>query len=179
MKRERESRNPTREALERYIAENPGSSFNRISSVFKMNSGTLRYHLEYLQGANRIRMVKKGNKRCYFPDYLATYLSCGTNGRELTSIEKRVASVISKSPGISRKEILSSIDIRRQELTQVIRKLKEENVIWEHDSHRGPIYEPVTRERLIGEVIAVLIEKLLDKEIDMETFRAIKDRLES
>lgn len=179
MKRERESVNPTREALERYIIENPGSSFNRIMMVFKMNAGTLRYHLEYLEGAKRIKMVKKGSNRCYFPDYLASFLSCGTDGKQLSTMEKRIASVISRNPGISRKELLSSVDIRRHDLTQIIRKLKEKNVIWENDSDHEATYEPVTKEKLIGEVMAVLIEKLLDNEIDFETFRAIKDKLGS
>jgi len=178
MKREREVDSPTRDRLERYISENPGVSFNMMASVFRMNSGTLRYHLEYLEGGHRIKMVKKDNQRCYFPDYLATVLSVNLNGKELSPMEKRIASVIVKDPGISRKELLESIDIRRTELSQIIRKLKEKKMIIESQQGSDPFYEPVSRERLIGEIMAVLVEKLLNNEIDIEMFRAIKDKLD-
>jgi predicted transcriptional regulator len=177
MKRERNSENPTRERLEQYISENPGISFNFIMSAFRMNAGTLRYHLEYLEGAHRIKMVKKGNNRCYFPDYMATYISAGSNGRELSTIEKRIASIIDGNPGITRKGILSSMDIRKEELTRVIHKLREKNVICRSENDAG--FETLTRERILGEVMAILIEKLLDNEIDFDTFRAIKNRLET
>jgi predicted transcriptional regulator len=179
MKRERRSANPTRERLETYISENPGMSFSLILSVFRMNAGTLRYHLEYLEGAHKIKMVKKDNTRCYFPDYLATFLSSGSNGKELTSMEKRITSIIDGSPGITRKELLTSVDIRREDLSQVIRKLREKNIICVSGEGKHCGYETLTKDKLTGQILSVLIDKLLDNEIDMDTFRRIKDKLES
>lgn len=177
MKRERKSVNPTREELIKYIGSNPGISFNMIKTAFRLNDGTLRYHLEYLEGEKMIIMIKRGHNRCYFTDYYSSIQSSGSNGRELSSVERRVFSIVEGRPGIARKEILQSMEIRRTDLYRTIRSLKEKRMIWELTDGRVTRYEPITKEKLKGEVIAILIEKLLDEEIDMETFRAIKDRI--
>ncbi len=179
MKGERNTENPTREELAGYIKDNPGASFNMIKTAFRLNEGTLRYHLEYLIGEERIKMIKRGKNRCYVPDLFSGFRSNGSNGRELSSMERRVYTVIGGRPGITRKDILQALDIRRNDLYTIIRSLKEKKLVWELTDDGITRYEPITKEKLKGEVIAILIEKLLDEEIDMETFRAIKDRIES
>ena len=49
----------TRKRLMLYIQENPGTTFQRLKGVFKLNEGTLRYHLNYLRRTKRIRIWQR------------------------------------------------------------------------------------------------------------------------
>lgn len=179
MKGERGESNPTREELDRYICQNPGSSFNLIKIAFRLNPGTLRYHLEYLENENRIKMVRKGRARCYFPDYLARFKAEGKGGSELNKMQKRVHSLILENPGITRKQIISSLDISRETLSSTISELKGRKMILETPKGKEMVLEVISRKRLAGEIIAVLVDKILEDEMDMESFRMIKEKVES
>ncbi len=178
MKGRRGESNPTREELDRYICQNPGVSFKLIQVAFRINHGTLRYHLDHLEKENKIRSVlEKGRKR-YFPDYLASFSKNGLGGKELSSTQKRVRTLIGEHPGITRKELLSSLDIGREDLTDVISALKERRLIREVERDGVIGYQMMTRRKLAGEVIAILVEKVIDREMDMDTFRMIKERVD-
>jgi predicted transcriptional regulator len=179
MKGNRGETNPTREELDRYICQNPGASFSLIKTAFRINSGTLRYHLDYLERENRIRSIlEKGNKR-YFPDFLARFTRNGLGDREMSGNQRRVRNLIAENPGITRKKILTSLDISREELTESISALREKRLITVEEEGGTTTYMVMTGKKLAAEVIAILVEKVLDSEMDMETFRMIKDRVDS
>jgi predicted transcriptional regulator len=177
MKRERGNKNETRNDLDRYILEHPGVSFSHIRKIFNINRGTLRYHLEYLQGEERIRSVRKGNQNCYFSNQRAA-LDPVTGSSELNSKQIRLLRAIREKPGISRKELLELTRQSREEINYNLRRLKDLKVIWKVKDGGDPCYEYITKEQLAAEMMAIIIEKFLDDEIDRETFLMLKRRLD-
>lgn len=177
MKRERGNKSETRDVLDHYILEHPGVSFTHIMKVFGINRGTLRYHLDYLQGEERVRSVRKGQQNCYFSNQRAV-LDSVTGSRELNSKQIRLLRAIKENPGISRKELLDLTKQSREEVNYNLRRLKEKKMIWKIADGGDPCYEYITKEQLAVEMMAIVLEKFLDDEIDRETFLLLKEKLE-
>ena len=177
MKRERGNKSETRELLDRYILEHPGVSFTHIMKVFGINRGTLRYHLEYLLGEDRVRSVRKGQQNCYFSNSRAA-LDPVTGCSDLNGKQIRLLRAIKENPGISRKELLDLTKQSREEINYNLRRLKEKRVIWKIADGGDPCYEYITKEQLAAEMMAIILEKFLDDEIDRDTFLLLKRKLE-
>jgi predicted transcriptional regulator len=178
MKGVRGTNNPLRDELDRYISDHPGCTFNLLEKAFRMNKGTLRYHLEILERESRIKKTREGRSNRYFPDYMARFRTLGSGVRDLSNGHRRVLTVIEGDPGITRKGILSHLEISRASLTRALSDLKERRMIKEIGKEGGPSYEAITSKKLAGEIIAILVTKVLDGEMDMEMFRSIRDRIE-
>ena len=177
MKRERGNKSETREILDRYILENPGVSFAHIMKIFGINRGTLRYHMDYLLGEEKVRSVRKGQQNCYFSNQRAA-LDPVTGSSELNGKQIRLLRAIRERPGISRKELLELTKQSREEVNYNLRRLKEKKVIWKITDGGDPCYEYITKEQLAAEMMAIILEKFLDDEIDRETFLLLKNKLD-
>lgn len=177
MKRERGNKNETRDILDRYILEHPGVSFSHIKKFFSLNRGTLRYHLDYLLGEERVRSVRKGQQNCYYSNQRGA-LDPITGSTELNGKQLRLLRAIKENPGISRKELLDLTKQSREEVNYNLRRLKEKKVIWKIADGGDPCYEYITKEQLAAEMMAIILEKFLDDEIDRETFILLKRKLE-
>jgi predicted transcriptional regulator len=166
----------TREILLERIMDRPGISFGDLMRSLQMNEGTLRYHLNHLERRELIRSKKEGVRRLYF----ATILSPSTDGHntDLSRDHKRVLTLIRRHPGIKNPDLLSSIDLARNDLNRIIRKLKSEHLIWEVENGNGIGYEVITRKRLIEEMLLDLVERFLKGEIDQTTFMRLKSWME-
>ena len=166
-----------RGSLVRFIGENPGISFPRLSVEFNMNRGTLRYHLDLLEKEGRIRTVLKGSKKLY-------YLSEGTatKGRrpenDLNRDQRRILNLIKENPGISRHQLISISGQAREDVRYTLRKLTSRSEIWKVTDGHDPTYEYITRRKLAKEMIAIILDRFLNDEMDRETFLALKKRIE-
>ena len=177
MKRERGNKSDTRDVLDRYILENPGVSFIHIMKVFGINRGTLRYHMDYLLGEERVRSVRKGQQNCYFSNQRGA-LDPVTGSTDLNGKQLRLLRAIRENPGISRKELLDLTKQSRDEVNYNLRRLKEKRIIWKIEDGGDPCYEYITKEQLAMEMMAIILEKFLDDEMDRETFLLLKRKLE-
>lgn len=166
----------TRDALLTYIMDRPGVSFSRLMSSMKLNEGTLRYHLNYLEKKDLIRSKKEGRRRLYF--YTIHDSRPGGRNEDIGRYHKRVLTVIRRSPGIQTKEIMRSLDLSRKEVNSIIRTLEREYLIWSVENESGLGYEVVTREKLLKEMQYELLEKFLKGEMDQTTFLRLKEWLD-
>jgi len=166
----------TRDALLSYIMDRPGVSFSRLMSSLKLNEGTLRYHLNYLERKDLIRSKKEGRRRLYF--YTLNDSSVEGRNAVIGKYHKRVLTIIRRSPGIGVKEISGSLDMPRKEINSIIKTLEREHLIWSVEKVKGVGFEVVTREKLVKEMLYDLLEKFLKGEIDQSTFLRLKDWLD-
>ena len=162
----------TRELLLEAIRDTPGVSFGRLMISLRLNEGTLRYHLSYLERKELVYSRKEGRRRVYFTS-ACPELSLDVE-RGLSREQRRVLNLIKESPGIGHHEILSYLNINRKDLKGIIRKLESEKLIWEVENGNGVCYEYITRERLVNEILLDLVERFLKGEIDQTTFLNIK-----
>jgi predicted transcriptional regulator len=177
MKRERGNENDTRENLDRFILDNPGVSFSHILKLFKINRGTLRYHLQYLEGEERVKSIRKGQQNCYYSTQVGSFDPV-TGASDLTRKQIRILRAIKDDPGISRKDLLDLTKQSREEVNYNLKRLKDKKVIWKIADGGDPCYEFITKEKLAAEMMAIILEKFLDDEMDRETFLMLKRKLD-
>lgn len=179
MKGERNTEHITRTNLLDYIVRNPSVSFQTLVQIFKMKESTLRYHIDYLLQKGEITKRRSGVSKVYYPKLIRNHFNGPDNGNsELKRKEQRVLSIISNESGIPRSEIKKSISMTSKELTYVISRLKEKNLIWEHCEGSQKTYEAVTREKILSNSLVLLIKMFLDKKIDESTFLELKSEVE-
>ncbi len=165
-----------RELLIGFINGKPGISFGELKTISELNEGTLRYHLGYLEKADLISSRKVGRRRLYHTFDISNK-NTSIESR-LTLEQKRVLNLIKRKPGMGSREIRNSVNISRRGLANIIRKLREESLIFELQSGNGKAYEYVTRARMLEELQLELVEKLLKGKIDQATFMRMKKWIE-
>ena len=176
--------NKTRKLIYNHITAHPGVSFNILRSVFKLNDSTLRYHLNYLTRSKKISLGSENGGRNYFP-YSGTMLII-QNAEEsntlatyqLTSAQERIITAIQKHPKISQKELIKLTRINRITLSRNLNKLMDLCLVRKIPNGNKVNYEYLENKQLRYEILKRLIRKLVNNEIDEETFLKLKKELD-
>ena len=178
MRGEREKENRTREMVHNYVKSHPGASLPDMMRILQIPEGTLRYHLDYLVRKEKIDTTLRGSRRCYFPSELSGSGSFpGVDPSTLSRDQIRIIEVIKRNPGISRSGITDMTNIGGKELSRNLRKLRGSGIIWKIQNGGEPGYEYITDEGLKKEMLKLLIMKLLDGDIDEDTFIFLKEQI--
>lgn len=170
-----------RKMIFNYISEHPGTTLPAIRRVFDLNPSTLKYHLHYLEKNRKIVIKKEKNNNCYYctkDDGFDLDPGTGVDTGSLSPIHKRVLKVISSNAGMTHDQILKSLDIKRRDATLVLQRLNELDLIWKIRTDNGVGYECISRENLKKAVYKRLLLRLVNDEMDEETFLKVKHRLD-
>jgi predicted transcriptional regulator len=160
----------------RYISRYPGSSFSEIMDSLFMNESTLRYHLEKFERKSLLYSKKIGKRRCYFcrsDDTRSKKMGYG-----LTVLQKRVLSVITSDPGVTRKEIMNRISIPGSSLTEILNTLMKKGCILKKRDDNKVGYEIISKEQLKAKIFKQLVIRLINREIDEQVFKELSDELD-
>ena len=171
----------SRKKIYNYISANPGVAIAHLSKIFDLNYSTLKYHLKYLERNHVIRSSKEGRNRCFYINDKAGedgLLEKTPNLYLLNNNQQAVLKIIQNNPGITRKKLTSFTKLKRKTLEYSVNKLFEMKLIWRLDRPEGECYEYITEEKLRYQILNQLLQKLLANEIDEDTFRALKRKLE-
>ena len=171
----------TRKMIYNHILTYPGVSFNILKNIFNLMDSTLRYHLEYLEKAERILSNLESGKRCYYPLknelVISELFENKPRSYKFTSIQKRILKIIKRFPGISQKELIKKTGLSRFTISYNMRKFIDMGLIKKSNNERSVYYEYMTDTLLKHEVLLRLTIKLLNKEIDEKTFFELKAKL--
>lgn len=170
-----------RRIIYNYVSSNPGVSFGTIKGMMDMNKSTLRYHLNFLEKANKVKCTREGKHNCYHPTQSDTLNLSPVHGIDLNTLtkgQKRLLTLIIKNPGITPGELVTLVPSNKKKLRYNLNRLMELRLIWKVKIEGEIGYEQITGEDVKEEILKKLIKRLLAKEIDEETFLTIKKRLE-
>ena len=171
----------TRKMIYHHILTYPGVQYNILKDIFDLKDGTLRYHLEYLEKAERILSDIENGKRCYYPLQNEIVVSNRFGKKpyknNFTSTQLKILTTIKRNPGISQKELIKKTALSRFTVSYNLRKFIGMGFVKRSNNENSVYYEYMTDELLRREVLVRLTLKLLNKEIDEKTFNEIKNKL--
>ena len=172
----------TRRMIYDHILAYPGVSYKILKKVFGLTDGTLRYHLNFLERAEKIRFSLEAGRRLFFPNYNEVPSSQlhpnSFKPYNITPLQQRILTTIKQYPGISQKELIGKTGLKRYTIVNNLKKLLKLDIVRKTPNGRNVYYEYITNEQLRYEILRGLVIKLLKKEIDEETFLKLKRELE-
>ncbi len=175
----------TRKIIFNHILEYPGVSFKTLKKVLNLTNGTLRYHLNYLERAERICFNLEKGVRIYFPFNTINIFSepdVGGVGKHraivLTNRQEQLLGIIKKYPGITQKDLVLRSKMNRFTLMNNLKVLIGLELIKKTPNGNNVYYEFITNEQLKYEILKRLVIKLLKKELSEERFLELKRKLE-
>ena len=129
----------TRRAAYLCIRENPGINHASLSRRLGINVGTLRYHLATLCEMGKIRSEHTHG--------LLRYYANGKRGHEgesysLSGTRREILDLITRNPGIARKDVASALGISGASVTWHMSKLIRDGVVWRERDRRMVRYFP-------------------------------------
>ncbi|WP_455392227.1 winged helix-turn-helix transcriptional regulator [[Eubacterium] cellulosolvens] len=170
-----------RKMIYTHILTYPGVSYITLKNIFDLTNGTLRYHLDYLERADRIMSGVENGKRCYYPmnDDIEINKLFENRPRsfKLSVIQKRILNAIKHAPGITQKDLIKKTGLSRFTISYNMKKFIAMGLIRKSNSSKFVQYEYMTDAMLRHEVLVRLAEKLLRKEIDEKAFFSLKKKL--
>lgn len=173
--------NQIRKTLYNHIVEYPGVSFATLEKVYNLNHSTLRYHLKYLEHAERITSKLESGKLHYYVYNSKEFISKSMNNnikiQKLTPHQEHILNAIKQNPGINQTELIAKTSLKRHILTYNISKLIEQGIVRKINHEKNVCYEYIPKELLHHELLKVLAIKLLNKEIDEQTYLKLRSRL--
>ena len=109
--------NQVRKMICAHIVEYPGVSFSTLKRFHDLNDGTLRYHLTYLERAEKITSKLEAGKLHYYPYAKPVIHSKSTNtnlrSHELTPHQELILNAIKQNPGINQTELIAKTSLKR------------------------------------------------------------------
>lgn len=122
--------NQNRESVYRQIDQNPGCTVSDISKREAMNVGSVRYHVDQLQDARRIVLVKIGKFRRLFRN------SGAFDDREIVIIsalqvrtKRAILFTVRDNPGLSNKQIAEKLSIKESMAHTYLASLLKDGVL--------------------------------------------------
>jgi predicted transcriptional regulator len=173
--------NQIRKMIYTHITEYPGVSFSTLKRFYDLNDGTLRYHLNYLERAEKITSKLEAGKLHYYPYAKSEIDSDSTNinskSHELTPHQVLILGAIKQNPGINQTELIAKTSLKRHILTYNISQLIELGMVKRNNHVRNVCYEYIPEELLQYEMLKMLTIKFLNNEIDEQTFLKLRSKL--
>ncbi len=122
--------NQNRESVYRQIDQNPGCTVSDISKREAMNVGSVRYHVDQLQDARRIVLVKIGKFRRLFRN------SGAYDDREIVVIsalqvrtKRAIMFIVRDKPGLSNKQIAEKLTIKESMAHTYLTSLLKDSIL--------------------------------------------------
>ncbi|WP_455392863.1 winged helix-turn-helix transcriptional regulator [[Eubacterium] cellulosolvens] len=173
--------NQIRKMIYTHIVEYPGVSFSTLKRFHDLNEGTLRYHLNYLERAEKITSKLEAGKLHYYPFGKSSIDSNSTKSdsktHELTPHQELILNAIKQNPGINQTELIAKTSLKRHILTYNISQLIDLGIVKKNNHVRHVSYEYMPDELLQYEMLKMLTIKLLNNEIDEQTFLKLRSKL--
>jgi predicted transcriptional regulator len=108
-----------------YILANPGEHYNAIREVLALTNGSLAHHLRTLEREGFIKSKRFGIYRRFYP----MNMQIPAEEFETNEVQRTIMGIIKKSPGISQKEIASTVNLTPPTVNYHIGILNHEGLV--------------------------------------------------
>jgi predicted transcriptional regulator len=113
--------------LYNYIEMHPGVTFTELKKKFAFKNGNLVYHLNFLEKMDFLRSKKEGRHRRFY--IKGDFSKSEDISLFVNEIQKKIVSVIQRSPGITQSKIAAILGTSRQKISYNINALEYAGLI--------------------------------------------------
>jgi predicted transcriptional regulator len=136
------NQNDNRNAILRYISENPGSTMYEVSRSLGLNKGTVRYHL-FILGLNHRIESQKADKK--FVRYFPNSNSYSDEEQRLMALLRResirrVMEALMRRPGLSNVELSRELGMPESAMCKHMKELCSKGIVDKRSAHGGVSY---------------------------------------
>lgn len=174
--------NEIRKMIYNHVVTYPGVSFRILLNLFELTEGGLRYHLDYLVKKNKIYMRLENGRRNYFPRFEFSQINKNLTAKDgyckLTTVQNRILELIKNYPGISQKDLVCRLRSSPSQVSKNLKVLKKMGLVKDIKLDRNVCYQLTPDNEMRVKIIRELIVKLINNEIDEETFFKMVKALE-
>ena len=171
----------TRRMIFNHIQSYPGVSYQLLKSIYGLSDGTLRYHLKYLEKGDKVQSKLENGKRHFYPNGYANMITQMSEEllekHKLTQIQIQILNTIKRYPEINQKDLIRKTGLKRFVITYNLKRMIDMGFVRKYNHRRNVCYEYITDKLLRFEMLKILSIKLLNKEIDEQTFLNLKSKL--
>ena len=161
------------------IMRNPGVTFQMLRRTSGVSPSTLRYHLDILGKNDLIIERKERNQRVYVSIE-------GSSGKDRISLIKErinesdrcVLELIGSHPGMGRKELMERSGENRRSLSVILHRLRKKGLIMKMEKSGSAGYRVMEQRKLHDEMVLILIEKYMLKEISLDELMEWKKKID-
>jgi len=171
-------KNKTRRMIFNHILQYPGVEYSILKRVINIPESTLRYHLQYLEKHNKILNRHQQGKRCFFPSTDVSLSEKEPFIDQTIRNQSSVLKIIKRSPGITQKELIQSTRLKRSTISSIVNRLNSQQLIRCVRQGKNTTYYHVNEKDQKQELLRKLVVKLVNNEIDENTFNMLKNYLE-
>jgi predicted transcriptional regulator len=175
--------NQIRKKINTHITEYPGVSFSTLKKFYELKDSTLRYHLNYLERAERITVKLEGGQLHYYSynsnATAANRMSGNPKTPELSPRQEQILNIIKHYPLINQTELIQKTVLKRHILIYDIAQLINWSMVRKVKQEKNVCYEYITDELLQYEMLKLLAIRFLNNEIDEQTFLKLKNKLKN
>jgi len=172
----------TRRMIYNHIVQYPGVTFAVLKNVFGLSDGTLRYHIDYLIRAGKIRNGIGGGRRAYFPASADDIITKIVDGKpttlRLNRVQAKIVNLIKKNPGINQEQLSKAANLNRNKLRKNISALMDQGIVKKRTLSNIVSYEYISNGEMQFEILKTMLKKLINGEIDEATFLEVKRQIE-
>jgi predicted transcriptional regulator len=174
--------NEIRKMIYNHIVAYPGVSFRTLLGIFELTEGGLRYHIDYLEKNNKVFKKLENGKKSYYPRFEITRMNkkfSGNNGPgKLTTTQTRILDLIKMYPGINQKDLVYRLRSNPSQVSRNLKVLKKMGFVKDIKIEKNVCYQLTPDNEMKAKIINEIIVKLINNEIDEETFFKIVKALE-
>ena len=171
----------TRRMIYSHIIAHPGVSFNVLKEVFGLASGTLRYHLDYLKRAEKISFDPERGRRNYYPHHSEAVVTRmkinNVQTFKLNSLQELIVNTLKNNSRINQKRLTKLIGVNRFVLRNNLNKLIDLGMVKKVIKGKNVYYKYISNGHMQYEILKTLVMKLLNGEIDEQTFLELKNKM--
>jgi predicted transcriptional regulator len=153
-----------RQTLYSLISESPGLHFREIQRRTKKATGQLTYHLDYLQKADLIKVIRDGEHLRYYPHT--------QKGEEINLIEcvrqrsiRHILLYLMENNGCNHEQLVKTLQLSPSTISWHLEKLISCKVVTKESQGRRSVYS-INCPQLVKNVLERYQESFMDRLVD-------------
>lgn len=177
--------NETRQKLYEHVFKTPGIHIRKLARELKLTLPSANWHLKLLERGNYLGKLNIKNKMCYYPSHIVDASDVFLFSTLNHAPSRKAYTLIRNTPGISQREVYSSLNTYQQRIAFTLFGLEEAGLLVKTKTGRSNGYRATEKlddailriEEKLPDFTEWLLEKLVEDGVNPRLISSARSRL--